>query len=1114
MFVTIGQAQIVTIPNANLKAKELQSKSQYTSFDFLYNPNLFSINKKEDVISQFITQITNTLSNKGGGVYIPPPPYGITTLSACNSYTWSTADGGTGQTYTTSGVYVVNGIGELHLTIIPSTTHTTTTSACASYTWSVNNQTYTTSGTYSKVTGCNTEYLNLTIAPTTSHTTTASACESYTWSLNNQTYTTSGTYSKVTGCNTEYLNLTITPSTSHTTTTSSCDSYTWSLNNQTYTTSGVYSVVNGCNTEYLNLTITPTTNHTTTASACNSFTWSVNNQTYTTSGTYSVVNGCDTQYLNLTITPSTNHTTTASACDNYTWSLNNQTYTTSGTYSVVNGCDTQYLNLTITPSTSHTTTASACDNYTWSLNNQTYTTSGIYSIVNGCDSQYLNLTITPKTNHTTTASACDSYTWSLNNQTYTTSGIYSVVNGCDTQYLNLTITPSTNHTTTASACDTYTWSLNNQTYTNSGIYSIVSGCSTEYLNLTITPSTSNTTTASACGSYTWSLNNQTYTTSGIYSLVNGCDTQYLNLTINNSLITSQPVNPVLCATIGSTASVSVSSNVLSPIYSWQYRVVTTAQPNPTWITITSTNAGTIYIGYTTATLGIKRTTTTVPNVGTQYRVIVGGGSCGIVTSNPSNLTIMGVVKAGTITSAASVCIGNDITFNLSGYVGTSIQWQTALNATSTFVDVLGATSPSFTASTMQLTSNKSYRAVITNSSCGTTATTAAKTIIVDPTSVAGIITGGGDVCEGSSGTLKISGYVGKIQWEYSTDGLNYSNAPKATDNPVVPFGTSSSSSTSTSYLINTISSDLYFRAKLTSGNCTSVYTTPVQYTIRTQAVVGTISQSETTLCPANGTTISLSDAIGIITWQKSTNFTATTPTWSSTTNHTLTFPTGNLTVSTAYRAMSTIGSCSTVYSDVVYVNIVSKPLAKAITANVTTPSGSTINSALCNNTPKILTIGNVSLGLIQWQTSTTSSTTGFIDIPGATDVSYTITNPIVGVNFYRAKFTNSCGVFVYDTAVALYYKNCIVSKNEITTLFDVRATPNPFADTFNLTMTTSSEEIVGISIYDMTGKLIDVRKATPNEIPELKIGDVYPSGVYNIVVTQGEEVKTLRIIKR
>jgi len=139
------------------------------------------------------------------------------------------------------------------------TSNSTTISACDSYTWSVNGTTYTSSGTYTNVVGCHTETLNLTITPSTSNSTTASACDSYTWSVNGTTYSTSGTYTNVVGCHTETLNLTITPSTSNSTTISACDSYTWSVNGTTYTSSGTYTNVSGCHTETLNLTITTVT---------------------------------------------------------------------------------------------------------------------------------------------------------------------------------------------------------------------------------------------------------------------------------------------------------------------------------------------------------------------------------------------------------------------------------------------------------------------------------------------------------------------------------------------------------------------------------------------------------------------------------------------------------------------------------------------------------------------------------------------------------------------------------------------------------------------------------------------------------------------------------------
>jgi len=906
------------------------------------------------------------------------------------------------------------------------------------------------------------------------------------------------------------------------TTASACDSYVWSVNGQTYSASGTYTATNTSGAcpvaETLNLTITPSSNHTTDVTACDTYTWSNNGQTYTTSGVYTgTTTNCVTEKLNLTITPSSNHTTNITACDSYTWSNNGQTYTTSGVYTgTTANCVTEKLNLTITPSSNHTTNITACGTYTWSNNGQTYTTSGVYTgTTANCVTEKLNLTITPETSNTTTASACNTYHWGVNDVDYTESGTYTDVRNCHTEILELTITPSTSHTTSINACGSYTWSNNGQTYTTSGIYTgTTSNCETQVLNLTITPNTTNTTTATACGSYTWSVNSQTYTTSGVYSVVSGCNTELLDLTINSATITVQPAGNFICSTAGSTSSFSVESNVTGASYTWEYRVVTAANPNPAWITISAANASTIYSNYTSATLNILKTAT-LPAAGTEYRVTV-SGACGTATSNSAALLVISTVKAGTIASATTVCLGSDITLTLTKYAATSFQWQSAIGATGVFADIPGATGTSYTIEGATADMNKSYRVVVFNSCNNTTATSAIRTLKVDPTSVAGTVTGGGVVCAGSNGSLKVAGYVGKIQWEYSTDGISYANAPAAAAGQTVPFGTSSTNSTAATYVVTGITTGVYFRAKLTSGTCSSAYTEPVQYTIGTAASVGTISAASTTLCPATGTTLTLTGATGVITWEKATNL--TTPVWTAIANsNVLSISTGNLAASTAYRAKVTIGLCSTVISNTVVVTVVAKPVAKPLVTNTTSPTGATALTAICTNstTPKTLTIGAGYVGLIEWQVSTTSATTGFTTIAGETGATYTITNPVAGANYYRVRMYNTCGVEVLGAVKAVYYKDCgAPAKGVIAAPFGVVAYPNPYTENFNLSLTTSSDATVSVSIYDMTGKLIDKREVAPTEVSGLQVGGRYPSGVYNVVVTQGSDVKTLRVIKR
>ena len=86
----------------------------------------------------------------------------------------------------------------------------------------------------------------------------------------------------------------------------------------------------------------------------------------------------------------------------------------------------------------------------------------------------------------------------------------------------------------------------------------------------------------------------------------------------------------------------------------------------------------------------------------------------------------------------------------------------------------------------------------------------------------------------------------------------------------------------------------------------------------------------------------------------------------------------------------------------------------------------------------------------------------------------------------------------------------VVVNNE----FNALAYPNPFAANFKLDVTTNSEENLSVRVYDMLGKLVEDRQVNASDVETLEVGANYTSGVYNVIVTQGENIKTLRVIKR
>ena len=80
--------------------------------------------------------------------------------------------------------------------------------------------------------------------------------------------------------------------------------------------------------------------------------------------------------------------------------------------------------------------------------------------------------------------------------------------------------------------------------------------------------------------------------------------------------------------------------------------------------------------------------------------------------------------------------------------------------------------------------------------------------------------------------------------------------------------------------------------------------------------------------------------------------------------------------------------------------------------------------------------------------------------------------------------------------------------------FDATVFPNPYSDQFGLRIDSDSYERIAYKVYDMLGKLIEAEEFDYTALETKEFGRNYPAGVYNIIVAQGENVKTLRVIKR
>lgn len=616
-----------------------------------------------------------------------------------------------------------------------------------------------------------------------------------------------------------------------------------------------------------------------------------------------------------------------------------------------------------------------------------------------------NLSTPPTTiSGTTTICSGNSTTLTASGGTHVTGSTYewgtgSVIgeNVLTTSAATLTVSPTTTTTywvrrKNAPACAQTSGSATTPIYTT-GITTTVTVAGANAVAGTITGGgvsvcggTNSTvlTLTGSLGTIQWqtSTNNTNWTnipgaTAAIYTATNLTTNTYYRVVVNNgscSAATSSSVNIlVLPASIASTVtgggsvcagqnSATLSATGYSGSVQWQ-----SSADNVTFTDIT---------GATGAALNVFNLSAT-----TYYRIAVTNGSCPAVTSSSVAVTVNPLSVAGVASGNNTVCSGiNSSTLTLTGYLG-DVQWQSSSDNV-TFANIPSATGPSYTAT--NLTATTYYRAIITNGAC-LSVTSNAVVVIVNPSPLPGTITGGGTVCFGNNATtLTLTGNTDSIQWQSSTDNVNFTSIPFAT---------------SPSLTVYNLVTTTYYRVVLSNGICTSTSQESEAIQVDPLSVAGSI-QGSTTVCSGTNAQLLLTGSVGTIQWQSSTDDEVFTDIPGA---NTPVLTTANLEETTFYRAIITSGICSssTTTSAVVYVRPSSVP---------GTASGGATVCAGINATPLTLTgyVGN-----IQWQSSTDNI--NFTNLSGATSDVYTAVN-LTGTRFYRAIVTtNLCSSTLSNT---------------------------------------------------------------------------------------------------
>jgi len=478
--------------------------------------------------------------------------------------------------------------------------------------------------------------------------------------------------------------------------------------------------------------------------------------------------------------------------------------------------------------------------------------------------------------------------------------------------------------------------------------------------------------------------------------------------IPSPLITSQPGSYIACIGSPSLATFSVTAVGSGLTYQWRRNGV-----NIPGATGSSYMAGGVI---------------TAADVGA-YTVVVSNVS-GSVISEPGYLNAMVISQPTPVTVCQN---GSALLGTAAGGYNVSYRWYfNVANNNTTGTLIAGETSANYAPPTNVAGTVYYYAQAIANGYACSAVPTQAVAVTVNPTTVAGTASTSKSICTGTTTSLTLAGNTGTIQWQQSANGTSGWASVSG-----------GSGATTTTYTTATLSATTYFRALVTSGECSSAASNVITITVTPLSNAGTVSANQS-ICFNNTTTISTSGSAGSIQWQQSANGTSG---WVSAIGgsgaNTASYTTASLTATTYYRALVVSGECSAVPSGVITVAV--SPVSNAGTVSA--------NQTICANTNTTITTSS-SVGAIQWQQSA-NGTSGWVSVvggSGATTASYT-TAPLTTTTYFRALVTS--GVC---TALA---------SNVIT----ITVTPASNAGTLSGNQTICYNNPVTISTANFTGSL-------------------------------------------
>ncbi len=430
--------------------------------------------------------------------------------------------------------------------------------------------------------------------------------------------------------------------------------------------------------------------------------------------------------------------------------------------------------------------------------------------------------------------------------------------------------------------------------------------------------------------------------------------------------------------------------------------------------------------FATAVTDISNTTNTYTalnlSVTTYFRAIVSNGVCNPDTSTIGVLLINNASVGGTLRND-TVCAGvNSTLLRLTNYVGTILKWESASTANFTGV-VTNINNTTDSLLVLNLSTTTYFRAIVKSGVCAAD-TSNVIFIRVDVNSVAGTLLRNDTVCAGTNSTLlRLTNYVGTIlKWE-SASTANFTGVVTNINN------------TTDSLLVLNLSTTTYYRAIVKSGVCAADTSNVVFIRVDVNTVAGTLLRNDTVCAGTNSTLMRLTNYVGtILKWESATtaNFTGVVTNINNTTDSLLVL---NLTSTTYFRAIVKSGVCAAETSNVVSIVVFSNSISNIIVSPIpdsffVSGNPDTILGSLAN--------ADTSIVIYVWQSSTTSDTTGFTTIVGASNIHFNPDTILQTTWYRRIVYHTYCGlVDTSNTIKLVVYRNGTIVNASIGTSLSV-----------------------------------------------------------------------------